>query len=163
MPSTPLDLSQLLGAPRDPLPVSTMARGLIGSEILKIAGEVRERVAQGAAVCNLTVGDFDPAYFRVPALLEQGIVDALRGGETNYPPSSGIDALRKRIEKHDFRIENDLGEDRGQQIVHITLSIGVSTAPDDSDEGMSLIRNADRALYIGAKQAGRNKVAAYVK
>lgn len=71
--------------------------------------------------------------------------------------------LRKRIEKHDFRIENDLGEDRGQQIVHITLSIGVSTAPDDSDEGMSLIRNADRALYIGAKQAGRNKVAAYVK
>ena len=71
--------------------------------------------------------------------------------------------LRRRIEKHEFLIESDLGEDRGQQIVHITLSIGVSTAPDDSDEGMSLIRNADRALYIGAKQAGRNKVAAYVK
>ena len=71
--------------------------------------------------------------------------------------------LRKRIEKHEFLIESDLADDRQQQVVHITLSIGVSTAPDDSDEGMSLIRNADRALYIGAKQAGRNKVAAYVK
>ena len=71
--------------------------------------------------------------------------------------------LRKRIEKHKFLIESDLADDRQQQVVHITLSIGVSTAPDDSDEGMSLIRNADRALYIGAKQAGRNKVAAYVK
>ena len=71
--------------------------------------------------------------------------------------------LRRRIEKHEFLIESDLGEDREQQVVHITLSIGVSTAPDDSDEGMSLIRNADRALYLGAKQAGRNKVAAYVK
>lgn len=71
--------------------------------------------------------------------------------------------LRKRIEKHEFLIESDLAANRQQQIVHITLSIGVSTAPDDSDEGMSLIRNADRALYIGAKQAGRNKVAAYSK
>ncbi|WP_298830427.1 sensor domain-containing diguanylate cyclase [uncultured Planococcus sp.] len=71
--------------------------------------------------------------------------------------------LRRRIEKHEFLIKSDLGDDRGQQIVHITLSIGVSTAPDDSDEGMALIRNADRALYIGAKQAGRNKVAAYSK
>ncbi|MBT2569186.1 sensor domain-containing diguanylate cyclase [Planococcus sp. ISL-110] len=71
--------------------------------------------------------------------------------------------LRKHIEKHEFLIESDLAADREQQIVHITMSIGVSTAPEDSDEGMSLIRNADRALYIGAKQAGRNKVAAYSK
>lgn len=43
------------------------------------------------------------------------------------------------------------------------MSIGVSSAPDDSDDAMAMIRNADRALYIGAKQAGRNKVAAYSK
>ena len=71
--------------------------------------------------------------------------------------------LRKRIEEHEFLIETDLANERQQLIVHITMSIGVSSAPDDSDEGMSLIRNADRALYIGAKQAGRNKVAAYSK
>lgn len=73
------------------------------------------------------------------------------------------ESLRKKIEKHAFKIKTDLGADRGIQDVHITLSIGVSTAPDDSDEPNALIRNADRALYIGAKQAGRNKVAAYVK
>ncbi|ANU23607.1 sensor domain-containing diguanylate cyclase [Planococcus donghaensis] len=71
--------------------------------------------------------------------------------------------LRKRIESHEFLIETDLANERQQQIIHITMSIGVSSAPEDSDEGMSLIRNADRALYIGAKQAGRNKVAAYSK
>ncbi|MFD1863948.1 sensor domain-containing diguanylate cyclase [Planococcus chinensis] len=73
------------------------------------------------------------------------------------------EALRKKIEKHDFMIKNDLGTERMAMAVHITLSIGVSTAPDDSDEPNALIRNADRALYIGAKQAGRNKVAAYAK
>lgn len=71
--------------------------------------------------------------------------------------------LRMRIENHEFLIESDLATERQQQTVRITMSIGVSTAPEDSDEGMALIRNADRALYIGAKQAGRNKVAAYVK
>lgn len=73
------------------------------------------------------------------------------------------EALRKKIEKHDFMIQTDLGTERQAMAVHITLSIGVSTAPDDSDEPNALIRNADRALYIGAKQAGRNKVAAYAK
>lgn len=71
--------------------------------------------------------------------------------------------LRKRIEKHEFVIQRDLDSERTLENVHITLSIGVSTAPEDSDEPNALIRNADRALYIGAKQAGRNKVAAYAK
>ncbi|RNF40925.1 sensor domain-containing diguanylate cyclase [Planococcus salinus] len=71
--------------------------------------------------------------------------------------------LRQRIEDTEFEIQSDLGEERETLKVKITLSIGVSTAPEDSDEAMSLIRNADRALYIGAKQAGRNKVAAYAK
>ena len=73
------------------------------------------------------------------------------------------ESLRQRIEKHEFLIQSDLGSERALEKVHITLSIGVSTAPQDSDEPNALIRNADRALYIGAKQAGRNKVAAYAK
>lgn len=77
--------------------VSTMAAGLIGSEILKIAGEIRAMVAEGTEVCNLTVGDFSPAEFRIPALLESAIGDALRSGETNYPPSEGIGALRTAV------------------------------------------------------------------
>lgn len=71
--------------------------------------------------------------------------------------------LRRRIENHDFEIDSDLDDERGKKNVNVTMSIGVSTAPEDSDDSMALIRNADRALYIGAKQAGRNKVAAYTK
>lgn len=71
--------------------------------------------------------------------------------------------LRRKIEQTPFIVPLDLGEVVREEIVFITASIGVSTAPEDSDEGMSLLRNADRALYIGAKQAGRNRVAEYVK
>lgn len=76
---------------------SAIAGSLVGSEILKIAADVRALVASGRDICNLTVGDFSPSEFRIPALLESGIVDALRRGETNYPPSDGILALREAV------------------------------------------------------------------
>jgi aspartate aminotransferase len=77
--------------------VSEMAGNLIGSEILRIAAEVRAMVAAGADVCNLTVGDFDPAQFPIPRSLAAGIAEALRAGETNYPPSDGMLALRQSV------------------------------------------------------------------
>ena len=40
---------------------------------------------------------------------------------------------------------------------HITASLGVATLPDHAADGASLIRAADRALYL-AKAAGRNRV-----
>src|SRR5688500_8013823 len=76
---------------------SAMADALIGSEVLKIAAEIRELRAAGAQVCNLTVGDFDPAEFRIPRQLEAGIEAALRRGETNYPPSDGLQSLREAV------------------------------------------------------------------
>ncbi|HET7711005.1 MAG TPA: aminotransferase class I/II-fold pyridoxal phosphate-dependent enzyme, partial [Thermoanaerobaculia bacterium] len=77
--------------------LSTLARGLTGSEILKIAAEIRSLAAQGQAICNLTVGDFSPTEFRIPAGLEAEIVDAYKRGETNYPPSDGTLELRRAI------------------------------------------------------------------
>lgn len=71
-----------------------MAEALVGSEILAIAAEIRALRGGGAEICNLTVGDFDPAEFRIPDLLEQRIDAALKRGETNYPPSDGLPALR---------------------------------------------------------------------
>ena len=50
-----------------------MAAGLVGSEILAIAADIRERVAAGAEICNLTVGDFSPAQFPVPQALRDGL------------------------------------------------------------------------------------------
>ena len=91
------DVTALVREPRLPGRISTPVRTLEGSAILKIAGEIRERIAAGERVCNLTVGDFDPRQFRIPALLEQGISQALARGETNYPPGLGLPALREAV------------------------------------------------------------------
>src|ERR1051326_9154582 len=47
--------------------LSHLAQGLIGSEILKVAREVNALCDAGREVCNLTVGDFSPREFRIPA------------------------------------------------------------------------------------------------
>ena len=86
---------ELLSEPASRL--SAMADGLIGSEILKIASDIRGLVAAGHSVCNLTVGDFSPAQFRIPMELEDAIVERIRAGETNYPPSDGVAPLRRAV------------------------------------------------------------------
>jgi aspartate aminotransferase len=53
---------------------------------------------QGKTVLDLTVGDFAPAQFRIPVALEQAISRALQAGQTNYPPSDGVPALRKAVQ-----------------------------------------------------------------
>ena len=76
-----------------------MAAGLTGSEILRIAAQIRQLREGGQKICNLTVGDFDPAQFRIPALLARGIEEALSRGETNYPPSEGMMPLREAVSR----------------------------------------------------------------
>src|SRR5918992_681752 len=76
---------------------SALGESLVGSEILKIAAEIRALRAGGTQICNLTVGDFDPAEFRIPRTLEQKIADGLSRGETNYPPSEGVQPLRQAV------------------------------------------------------------------
>jgi len=77
--------------------LSSLARGVIGSEILRIAAEIRALKAKGAAICNLTVGDFDPAHFPIPAELLDATRAALVEGHTNYPPSDGVLVLREAV------------------------------------------------------------------
>jgi aspartate aminotransferase len=88
--------------------LSPLARGLIGSEVLRIAGEVRALMAGGKPVCNLTVGDFDPREFSPPAMLLRGIERALAAGHTNYPPSNGVLELRQAATRF---LERELGLD----------------------------------------------------
>jgi aspartate aminotransferase len=89
-------------APRSGLGV--MVDSLIGSEILKIAAEVRALERAGRPVCNLTVGDFAPREFRIPAPLERAIAKALADGQTNYPPSDGLLALREAVQAFYARV-----------------------------------------------------------
>lgn len=77
--------------------LSKLVQGLTGSEVLRIAGEVRAAIAAGRSICNLTVGDFDPREFPLPAGLVEGIKRALDAGHSNYPPSNGIPELRRAV------------------------------------------------------------------
>lgn len=67
--------------------------------------------------------------------------------------------IRQSIANEPFILQQSL--DLKQQQVKITVSIGVATAPEDAEDYLALIRHADRALYVGAKRAGRNRVAEY--
>jgi aspartate aminotransferase len=113
---TPGEQIQPLAESREPRTDSSrysiLAEGLIGSPILKIAAEVRAQIAQGAKICNLTVGDFAPSEFPVPELLSKELAAAVLKGETNYPPSSGMPGLRKAVvefcdRRLGLKVEND--------------------------------------------------------
>lgn len=45
--------------------------------------------------------------------------------------------------------------------IQVTVSIGVAVYPEHAQDALSLVRYADRAMYTGAKQKGRNRVAVY--
>jgi len=77
--------------------LSTMASGLIGSEILRIGSEIRAAVAAGQKIANFTVGDFSSREFPIPDRLRDGILKALAAGETNYPPADGVLRLREAV------------------------------------------------------------------
>lgn len=77
--------------------LSHLAETLIGSEIVKLGGEIREKIRQGERIYNFTVGDFDPAIFPIPKELEDAIVEAYRKHFTNYPAAEGNLDLREAI------------------------------------------------------------------
>ncbi|MDR7077908.1 diguanylate cyclase (GGDEF)-like protein [Neobacillus niacini] len=67
--------------------------------------------------------------------------------------------IRQAIANWPFTLHQSL--ELTQQQIKITASIGVATAPEDAEDPLALVRHADRALYVGAKRAGRNRVAEY--
>lgn len=87
----------VLTATKHPAGFSQLAETLIGSEIIKLGGEIRERIKQGAKIYNFTIGDFDPTVFPIPKKLEDEIVEAYRKHFTNYPAAEGNADLREAI------------------------------------------------------------------
>lgn len=77
--------------------LSYLSETLIGSEIVKLGGEIREKIRLGEKIYNFTVGDFDPAVFPIPQELEDAIVNAYRQHFTNYPAAEGNLDLRQAI------------------------------------------------------------------
>ncbi len=86
--------------------VSVMAKNLMGSEIIKIGGEINDMIKRGEKICNLTIGDFNPSVYPIPQELQDEIVKAYQQNQTNYPPANGMLHLREVIS--DF-LHNRLG------------------------------------------------------
>ncbi|WP_078430209.1 sensor domain-containing diguanylate cyclase [Alkalihalobacterium alkalinitrilicum] len=68
--------------------------------------------------------------------------------------------LRSQIANNSFNIHNDLNHGE-KKIIHVTASIGFAISDKEETNPVSLVRQADRAMYTGAKQKGRNRVALY--
>jgi aspartate aminotransferase len=81
------------------LKVSKLAQNIIGSEIIKLAAEVNEKIKQGEKVYNFTIGDFNPKIFPIPAELKSAIIHSYDEDQTNYPAADGMLELRQAVSK----------------------------------------------------------------
>lgn len=79
--------------------LSQLAETLIGSEIVKLGNEIKEKIKQGNKIYNYTIGDFDSSIFPIPAELQAEIISAFNQHYTTYPPADGIAELREAVAK----------------------------------------------------------------
>lgn len=77
--------------------LSHLAETLIGSEIVKLGNQIKERIRLGETIYNFTIGDFDSKIFPLPAELEDAVHEAYRDGFTTYPPAEGLLELRQEV------------------------------------------------------------------
>ncbi|KAB1075223.1 pyridoxal phosphate-dependent aminotransferase [Methylobacterium planeticum] len=83
------------------------------SATIAMTQKARELKAQGMDVISLSVGEPD---FDTPDHIKDAAIEAIRRGETKYPPVSGITPLREAIVKK-FKRENGLDYKVSQTIV----------------------------------------------
>ena len=57
--------------------LSQLAETLIGSEIVKLGGIIKDKIREGNHIYNYTIGDFDSSQFPIPKALENEIIAAL--------------------------------------------------------------------------------------
>jgi aspartate aminotransferase len=77
--------------------LSKLAEGIRTSEIIQLAAEINERIHKGEQFYNLTIGDFSPGIFAIPAEYRDEIIAAYKAGHTNYPGAVGVTILREAI------------------------------------------------------------------
>jgi len=66
------------------------------------------------------------------------------------------EAMREKIVQTSFEVTKSILTNMGEH-VSVTASLGVAHSLNQNDEIESLINRADRAMYIGSKQNGRNR------
>ena len=117
---------------------------LTGSKTLEEIGScITSTLRSGDVAARFGGEEF--AAFLLDAELPQAIVAAER--------------IRAAIEEFDFSVIRK-GKPADAEKHRITISIGISSFPEDSHDPIELVEMADSALYR-AKSLGRNKVCAY--
>ncbi len=115
---------------------------LTGSKTLEEIGEsIIKCLRSGDAAARFGGEEF--AAFLLDAEVGQALVAAER--------------IRKEIESRDFSI---VGQGKAAETHNVTISIGISSFPDDSSDPIELVEMADSALYR-AKRDGRNRTCIY--
>ncbi len=77
--------------------LSHLAETLIGSEIVRLGADIKEKIFKGEHIYNFTIGDFDSSVFPIPKKMENEIIESYKKGYTNYPPADGVAMLRESV------------------------------------------------------------------
>lgn len=120
--------------------VSEIAQNIVGSEIIKLSQEVQARIASGQKIHNLTIGDFDPKQFPIPAALKGFIIDELNNDQTNYPVAEGMPELRDAVSKY-------LYERSGLSYKRDEILIAAGARPIIYTIFKTLVDSKDRVLF----------------
>ncbi len=120
--------------------VSVLAQTLKGSEIIKIGNEINELKRQGQQIANLTIGDFDPHIYPIPAELQQGIIEAYQDHQTNYPPADGLLDLRKQVATF-------LAEQHNIEVTPTEVLIASGSRPLIYSTFLALVDPGDKVIY----------------
>jgi diguanylate cyclase (GGDEF)-like protein len=113
---------------------------IVGSHTIRDVGHIIRDVVGSADLAARYGGEEYMAY----------VVDSReRGFEI-------AESIRKTVEAHPFPAStNDL-----TQTMHITISLGVATFPDDGAAALEIVQKADQALFR-AKLSGRNRTCVF--
>jgi aspartate aminotransferase len=137
--------------------LSHLSETLIGSEIVKLGGDIREKIRLGEKIYNFTVGDFDPAIFPIPKALEDEIVNAYRNHFTNYPAAEGNLDLRESIssfinkrEHLDYKANEILVSAGGRPLIYATFR-AICDAGDKVIYAVPSWNNNHYSHFIGAE------------
>lgn len=111
---------------------------VVGDEVLRQTGQVIQKTIGSRGV----VARYGGEEFAV--ILDESLEEA----------KQSVEHLRRAVAHNKF-------EYQGYVVQGVTVSVGLATYPDHDQDEKELLEKADQAMYWGAKQRGRNKVAVY--
>lgn len=120
--------------------LSHLAETLVGSEIVKLGNQIKERMRQGEHIYNFTIGDFDSSVFPIPQELEDETIAAYKHHFTTYPAAEGILELRQSVSQF-------LKEREGLEYGVNEIQIAAGGRPLIYSIFRALVDKADKVIY----------------